>query len=145
MFQWHEGSVVCFAYISDMLPDEELSHGLKKARWVTRGWTLQELIAPKVIWFFDRCWHKRDGDGGICDITEIGYDVLFEKRPLSTVAVCRRMSWATSRATTRIEDRAYSLLGIFSGNMPAIIEFLQCSRHTNLLYQVATISIPAST
>ncbi|KAK8859110.1 HET-domain-containing protein [Apiospora arundinis] len=120
MFQWYKGSAVCYAYISDMLPDEDLSHGLKKSRWVTRGWTLQELIAPKELWFLDRDWHKRDGDGGICDIAQIDSDVLQGRRPLSSVPVCHRMAWAASRVTTRIEDRAYSLLGIFEVNMPML-------------------------
>lgn len=120
MFQWYEHSDVCYAYISDMLPVEELWHGLKKSRWITRGWTLQELIAPKNISFFDRVWNKKDGDGGIYNITQIDHDVLQGRRPLSSGPISRRMSWAASRVTTRIEDRAHSLLGIFGVNMPML-------------------------
>ncbi|KAK8030162.1 HET-domain-containing protein [Apiospora rasikravindrae] len=120
MFQWYENSVVCYAYISDMLPDENLSHGLKKSRWVTRGWTLQELIAPSTIRFFDRDWCKREGDGDICDITQIDPSVIYGRRPLASVPVCHRMAWAAPRVTTRTEDRAYSLLGIFGVNMPML-------------------------
>ncbi|KAK8062175.1 HET domain-containing protein [Apiospora hydei] len=106
MFHWYEGSDICYAYISDMLPGDDLSDGLKRSRWVTRGWTLQELIAPKKIRFFDRDWYRRSGDGGICDFTGIDPDVLYGRRPLSSVPISRRMSWAASRMTTRIEDRA---------------------------------------
>lgn len=120
MFHWYERSDVSYMYISDMLPDEELSHGLTKSRWITRGWTLQELIAPRTISFFDRDWSKRDVDGSICDITQIEPEVLYGRRTLSSVPISPRMSWAASRVTTRVEDRAYSLLGIFGVNMPVI-------------------------
>jgi hypothetical protein len=125
MYRWYKNSVFCFAYLSDLPPNQAADQSaLDKCRWFTRGWTLQELIAPKDVIFFDQDW-KRIGTKSelkevIANITRINHQILDGSRPLSSVAIAKRMSWASRRETTRVEDMAYSLLGIFDINMPMI-------------------------
>ncbi|RYP13679.1 hypothetical protein DL765_006761 [Monosporascus sp. GIB2] len=124
MFRWYQGSTVCYAYISDFDPSDELRAGLQKCRWLTRGWTLQELIAPSRVKFFDRDWCLRGEKSDICDIlaevSGIDIDTLARTIPARYVPVAQRMSWAAHRTTKRIEDMAYCLLGIFDVNMPLL-------------------------
>jgi hypothetical protein len=121
MFQWYGRAAICYVYFSDMVPSASLETGLQGCRWFTRGWTLQELIAPKKIDFFDQSWSYRGNKLELIDdlarITGINIEVLQHTKPLSTVAVAQKMSWAAHRQTTRIEDAAYCLLGIFDVNM----------------------------
>jgi hypothetical protein len=92
-------------------------------RWFKRGWTLQELLAPPMIRFFSYEWDCiGDRDSLRPDIsaqTDIGEEYL-TGRPLSRASIAKRMSWASSRETTRPEDLAYCLLGIFDVNMPLL-------------------------
>ncbi|KAK5662508.1 hypothetical protein OQA88_8420 [Cercophora sp. LCS_1] len=93
-------------------------------KWFTRGWTLQELIAPKNVVFFDQDWNER-GDkmglsGLISQITGIPPDLLRGETPLSLYSVARRLSWAARRVTTRVEDMSYCLLGIFDVHLSLI-------------------------
>ncbi|KAK0746945.1 hypothetical protein B0T18DRAFT_292497, partial [Schizothecium vesticola] len=95
-----------------------------ECRWFTRGWCLQELIAPKQLYFYDCTWTQR-GDrislsGRLGRITNIGRRTLLNPNRLSTLPVARRMSWAATRQTTRPKDTAYCLVGIFGVNMPLI-------------------------
>ena len=53
MYQWYEASEVCYVYLSDVSPSGK---GLKESRWFTRGWTLQELLAPRLVKFYDQHW-----------------------------------------------------------------------------------------
>lgn len=90
----------------------------------TRGWTLQEMIAPRTVVFYDNEWSIR-GDKytlmtPLFHITGISADILGNAKSLSTVSVAEKMSWAARRETTRIEDTAYCLLGIFDVNMPLL-------------------------
>ncbi len=97
-------------------------------RWFTRGWTLQELLAPKRLQFFDGNWNPRgmksDRDVTIhlSRITGIDHSVLCDSSGQSLRGIChgQRMSWAAYRETTRKEDVAYCLLGIFNINMPLL-------------------------
>ena len=105
-------------------PSSSLSKHLTHSRWFTRGWTLQELVAPRAIRFFDRDY-KFVGEKGELSETimlRTGIDDLLLKGHgfMSRFSVAQRMSWAAGRQTSRIEDRAYSLLGIFGVNMPMI-------------------------
>lgn len=132
MFQWYKDAVVCFVWLAD-LPTEQSSHsrlstqqplipGLESCRWFTRGWTLQELIAPSRVEFYDQEWHfrgtKADLSNQLARITNISVDVLRNAASMYRLSVAQRMSWAASRQTTRAEDTAYCLLGIFNVNMP---------------------------
>ena len=88
------------------------------------GWTLQELISPHTMWFYDSQWQsvgsKHDLQSELSRITRIPSGILLHEAPLSSVLVAQRMSWAAGRETTRVEDEAYYLLGIFDVNMPLL-------------------------
>jgi hypothetical protein len=133
MFQWYQDAVKCYVYLSDVSIDKlrasDLSSGyswepaFRASRWFTRGWTLQELLAPSSVEFFSG-EGKRLGDKGtleqqIHNITGVAISAL-RGTPLSSFTVEERMLWAKSRQTKREEDKAYSLLGIFGIYMPLI-------------------------
>jgi hypothetical protein len=128
MFQWYSKASVCFAYLSDVsgFPDDDKASEVqfKNSRWFTRGWTLQELIAPERVIFLNAEWNfigsKISLRKTISEITDIDEDVLNMPPYVPYVTVARRMSWAAKRKTTRVEDIAYSLLGIFNVNMPLL-------------------------
>ncbi|KAK2043679.1 HET-domain-containing protein, partial [Colletotrichum somersetense] len=135
MFAWYQHSKVCFAFLSDLPPLDSndttsmesfpySEEAFRRCRWFTRGWTLQELIAPKDIEFFNSEWaqvcRKADCLDVLSSITGISYPVLQDSSNLRHTPVAVKMSWAASRKTKRIEDGAYSLLGIFDINMPMI-------------------------
>jgi hypothetical protein len=121
MFQLYKRAEICYVYLSDLAPSAPLETELRGCRWFTRGWTLQELIAPRDIDFFDQSWSYRGNKfaliDGLARITGVNIGVLQHTKPLSTVAVAQKMSWAAQRQTTRLEDSAYCLLGIFDVNM----------------------------
>ena len=124
MYRWYQRSAICYTYLSDLPPDAHLGTELPNCRWFTRGWTLQELIAPDEIYFLDRDWNLVGSKGGLLEqlagITGIRQDVLRHAEPLSSIPVAQKMSWAADRITTRAEDTAYCLLGIFEVNMPLL-------------------------
>jgi len=95
-----------------------------RSRWFQRGWTLQELIAPRLVVFYDAEWSEIGTKSSMAlelrRITGVRREVLCGQDPPSICTVGERMSWASSRQTTRVEDRAYSLLGIFDVNMPLL-------------------------
>lgn len=146
MFLWYHEAAVCYAYLVDV--DRNDKHGFALSQWFKRGWTLQELIAPETVAFYDCNWDYI-GDRNsmarlISEITSIHEPVLARKQPiassaydlmqwqrhhhrdyrvrsiLSTYSVAARLSWAAGRETTRGEDTAYSLLGLFDVNMPLL-------------------------
>ena len=92
--------------------------------WFTRGWTLQELLASESMIFFGRYWQVLGTKDFLCapisHATYIPASILRHEKPLDSVPVAERMSWAARRFTTRVEDRAYSLMGIFGINMPML-------------------------
>ncbi|KAK1716341.1 heterokaryon incompatibility protein-domain-containing protein [Colletotrichum lupini] len=127
MFRWYNRSCICFAYLSDvndLAGSATLLEKLRASRWFTRGWTLQELIAPKVVTFYNASWQllgsKDTLSPFLSSITGIDEAILIGKAPLLKVPVATRMSWASKRQTTRTEDSAYCLLGIFDINMPLL-------------------------
>ena len=112
---------------SDVSPGDDLrapQSSFRKSRWYTRGWTLQELIAPGFVTFLSDDWTvigtKHNLFDLIEEITGIPSEVLLSVEPLDEFSVAQRLSWAAHRETTRVEDRAYSLLGIFNINMPTL-------------------------
>jgi hypothetical protein len=120
MFAWYRDAAACFAYIGDCDSGADLAKG----RWFTRGWTLQELLAPKEVIFFSASWTamgtRTTLASTISTITKIQPDYLLDRDHIPTATVARRMSWASNRSTTREEDMAYCLLGIFGINMPLL-------------------------
>jgi Heterokaryon incompatibility protein (HET) len=128
MFRWYSESGECIAYLSDVPSDlsgDELEKHFRASRWFTRGWTLQELLAPQKLHFYDKNW-KFIGDRQqwkrvMCEITEIHEDALTgDLTRIKRYSIAQKMSWASRRNTTRAEDVAYSLLGIFDVNMPLL-------------------------
>lgn len=100
-----------------------MRHQLHRSRWFTRGWTLQELLAPRKQIFFDRRWqlisYKSDILPTLKLITGVGLEAL-KSGDTTRYAIAQRMYWASKRETTRIEDEAYCLLGIFGVRLPLI-------------------------
>ncbi|RYP25684.1 hypothetical protein DL766_006952 [Monosporascus sp. MC13-8B] len=133
MFQWYRNAAKCYVYLDDvskpaLQTGDEPNYqpwepDLRRSKWFTRGWTLQELLAPASVEFFSRegarLGTKRSLELPISEITGIPLKVL-RGSPLLDCSVPERMAWAESRQTTRDEDKAYSLLGIFDVQMPLI-------------------------
>ena len=131
-------AAVCYVYLSDVseycprLSDEGFCYPrllqwipeLEESRWFTRGWTLQELIAPRQLHFFGRSWNYIGSLSELIQcvsgITGIQTDVLDGTRPLADLSIACRLSWAAKRQTSRTEDQAYSLFGILNVNMPLL-------------------------
>ena len=124
MFVWYKRATICYVYLSDLESSADVSTALKDCRWFSRGWTLQELIAPQKVDFFDQNWRFKGCKISLLEeisrITGIGSTVLEHLAPLSSITVAARLSWAAYRETTREEDAAYCLLGIFDVNMPLL-------------------------
>ncbi|THU78003.1 HET-domain-containing protein [Dendrothele bispora CBS 962.96] len=124
MYAYYENSVVCYAYLVDVYEWNELSlHGEKWRKWLfedsewfQRGWTLQELLAPKEVVFFSRNWKligtRKELKELVCSVTAIPLELLEGKSLVKDFEVKTRMSWAMGRMTTKPPDRAYCLLGI---------------------------------
>lgn len=126
MFGWYKSAVVCYAFLSDLSSSgqTEILNDLQRCKWFTRGWTLQELIAPTNLLFLDEEWKLRgtkiDLAQEIEAITGVDRWALNDSTLLATIPLAKRMSWAAGRQTTRVEDLAYCLMGIFDVNMPMI-------------------------
>ncbi|KAL6901193.1 heterokaryon incompatibility domain-containing protein [Trichoderma evansii] len=131
MFKWYKNSEIAYAFLEDYpspkiekTPLSTTSVGFGHSRWFTRGWTLQELIAPPRLEFYNKSWEKIAEKTAVAKslavITGIDAFVLDGSGPLQQVSVGRRLSWAASRETTREEDLAYCLFGLFDVNMPLI-------------------------
>jgi hypothetical protein len=148
MYKWYKDAEVCYVYLADVCSTNFGGEAdeLAASRWFKRGWTLQELIAPRRIRFFSAEWKfigfKGSEPGGAssslstssCDdmkqqsiflrylavITGIDIDVLTDARAVWRISVAKRMSWASRRETTREEDMAYCLLGLFGVNIPIL-------------------------
>jgi hypothetical protein len=131
MFRWYRGAAKCYVYLSDVSVRNNDNNRTKRtwksdfrrSRWFTRGWTLQELIAPASVEFFsregERLGNKNTLEGQIHEITQIPIAAL-RGTPLSYFIVDERMRWAAKRDTKRKEDKAYCLLGIFDVFIPLI-------------------------
>ncbi|OHF03222.1 hypothetical protein CORC01_01606 [Colletotrichum orchidophilum] len=128
MFKWYQRANVCYVWLSDLIPSTNIysddgARELGTCRWFTRGWTLQELIASRTVQFYDQDWTLVGSKSGLLRqlhaVTAIDIDVLGgDERALTYTTVAEKMSWAAGRDTTRIEDAAYCLMGIFDINMP---------------------------
>jgi hypothetical protein len=127
MFRWYQEAYRCYVYLTDVPapstnPDWETA--FSQSRWFTRGWTLQELIAPPKVDFFShedenkKLGSKSEMEEHIHQITGITIEAL--RGDLSKIPVKTRLTWAEKRNTTREEDKAYCLLGILDVSMPLI-------------------------
>lgn len=136
MFQWYARAKVCIAYLGDVdleVPPHinvepgnlgPFEEAFCKSSWFNRGWTLQELLAPADLRFYSSDYTflgtKSQLSQVVHDATGIDPEYLIGKRSIHEACVAERMSWAANRKTTRLEDKAYSLLGIFRVNMPLL-------------------------
>ena len=133
MFRWYQKATKCYAYLSDVstkkrkasstLGEYTWELSFRSSRWFTRGWTLQELLAPSTVEFFSKDW-ERLGDrvslkSLIHKITSIPYKVL-EGAPLLQFSVDERFRWRLNRYTKVKEDAAYSMSGIFDVDMAPV-------------------------
>lgn len=139
MFRWYRQSKICYAYLADVHEVEILADGtrvetntvnsvknkdacsLNSSVWFKRGWTLQELLAPEEMIFFQDDWTpigtKASLSTRLAEVTRISRAHLY--RPFSA-SVAMKMSWASQRSTSRKEDEAYCLMGLFDVNMPLL-------------------------
>ncbi|KAK8066139.1 hypothetical protein PG997_012886 [Apiospora hydei] len=134
MFKWYQRSDVCYTYLADVTvvpqsPPEwfaEADSSFRTSAWYTRGWTLQELIAPRQVRFYDGAWTiigQMTEGSRLCEVVSEVMSIppaFLCGAPLSRACVAKRMSWACARKTTWEEDIAYCLLGIFDVNMPLL-------------------------
>ncbi|KAK3349887.1 beta transducin-like protein HET-E2C [Lasiosphaeria hispida] len=130
MFRWYRDAAKCYAYLVDVsIPSPEVDDksiwepAFRASRWFTRGWTLQELIAPTSVEFFSRekvrLGDRKSLERIIHNVTGIPLKAL-RGSLLSDFSVCDRMAWIGKRNTTREEDMAYSLFGIFDVQLPLL-------------------------
>ncbi|OAA72168.1 Heterokaryon incompatibility [Cordyceps fumosorosea ARSEF 2679] len=126
MYAWYRDAALCYAFLSDVPDAAAVPAAFEASAWFTRGWTLQELLAPAHVVFYDAAWEElgtRDAEPlteRIALATRIDADVLRGEAAVTDRSVAQRMAWAASRVTTRPEDRAYSLLGLFGVSMPTL-------------------------
>ncbi|KAH9920851.1 uncharacterized protein BXZ73DRAFT_1836, partial [Epithele typhae] len=127
MFNYYAAAQICFVYLADVPgrsdPWQPGSY-FRRSKWHRRGWTLQELLAPEMVVFLSVDWGvigtKAELSGLLSEITSIPEQILTFEADITDVSIAQRMSWAAKRSTTREEDQAYCLLGIFGINMPML-------------------------
>ena len=130
MYIWYQNSEICYVYLADATA-EELSKSsydeiIRKSRWITRGWTLRELIAPRTVSFYSKDWKfigKKNDEHimrPLAEATDIEIGVLSGDMATQEVSVANRMGWASQRKTRRQEDMAYCLMGLYGVNMPLL-------------------------
>lgn len=133
MFRWYQRAKKCYVYLSDVEVPSEVTDAqvyrisweaaFRQSRWFTRGWTLQELLAPPMVEFFSkegkRLGSKMSLEQDIHEITKVPVEALRGQR-LSEFSVEEQISWAARRTTTLEEDRVYCLLGICGVFLPLI-------------------------
>ena len=126
MYRWYENSGICYAYLHDVaderFPTASGPNGWPE--WFSRGWTLQEMIAPSDVRFFNKNWQpisdKTKLAPTLAEITGVPEHILTDGLRSNRPCVAQIMSWAANRETTRVEDKAYSLLGLLDVNMPML-------------------------
>jgi hypothetical protein len=127
MFRWYRSATKCYVYLSDVSAAQrsqlQWQPDFRRSRWFTRGWTLQELLAPQSVEFFshdgERLGDKDSLEQQIYEATGIAVQAL-QGSPLSQFSLDERMLWIINRDTTIEEYFAYCLLGIFKIHMPPI-------------------------
>ncbi|KAI6026048.1 hypothetical protein EDC04DRAFT_3066348 [Pisolithus marmoratus] len=127
MFAWYRRSALTIVYLADV-PDTD---SFLSSEWFRRGWTLQELLAPERLLFYNQTWslhknltspnHKAD----VTVLEELERSTGIESRFLTKFSpgmddARLRLQWASLRCTTRPEDIAYSLFGIFNIHLPIL-------------------------
>lgn len=137
MFEWYKYASICFVYMVDVtspadsewdefelrtfaIAEDRLWYQeFQKSKWFRRGWTLQELLAPQEINFFNNRWEYIGTRTSLKPIIE-KVTRIFDLNSFHTASTAQIFSWASQRETTRIEDQAYCLLGLVGVNMPLL-------------------------
>lgn len=125
MYQWYHKAARCYVYLSDVSTADpsQVDQSFRTSRWFSRGWTLQELLAPTSVEFFshegNRLGDRESLIAQITEVTQIPIEAL-QGKSLSQFSINTRMSWSRTRETKREEDAAYCLLGIFDVSMSLI-------------------------
>ncbi|KAI9164158.1 Vegetative incompatibility protein [Paramyrothecium foliicola] len=127
MFQLYAKANVCLVYLHDLAPSSDMSNraaGLRNCIWIRRPWSLQEVIAPKQVHFYDSVWTFVGTKASLAtylnELMGIDRDVLVNKMDFARFSIAKRMSWASRCLASRIEDVAYSLLGILGVHLAII-------------------------
>ncbi|KAI6089337.1 heterokaryon incompatibility protein-domain-containing protein [Hypoxylon rubiginosum] len=130
MFAWYRDAAVCYVYLVDVPTGQDPfaeDSAFRKSRWFKRGWTLQELLAPSLLEFYDMEWDRLflwEDDHSTYDIlgtiTGIEIQYISAHENIRSAPVALLFSWASQRSTSREEDEAYCLLGLVGVNMPLL-------------------------
>lgn len=132
MFSWYRDATICYVYLADVKPmpaewdtmTEPYVQHFCRSRWFTRGWTLQELLAPTALTFYSQDWSKIASRSTLAQVisetTKIDKEYLRDIEKIEEANIAEKMSWLSRRVTTRVEDMAYCMLGIFNVNMPLL-------------------------
>lgn len=147
MFRWYQDAESCSAFLSDVCVSSDSSvddirpawmESFYSSKWFTRGWTLQELLAPDNFTFSDGNWRELGTKESLKEhattITGINDIFNFDK-----ASIAQRFSWASKRQTTRVEDAAYCLMGLFGVNM-ALLHVSTMCRLNRFLLSIVEIS-----
>ena len=123
MYRWYANAKICYAYLHDADGSSfPKSNGWPE--WFSRGWTLQEMIAPQNLQFFNKHWRPIGDKKSLAEtlntITGVPKHILADGVEGNRPCVAQIISWAACRTTTRVEDRAYSLMGPLNVNMPML-------------------------
>ncbi|KAK3641344.1 hypothetical protein LTR56_011372 [Elasticomyces elasticus] len=133
MFEWYRGAQICLAYLADVNSVSTIASSV----WWKRGWTLQELLAPRLVLFVTKEWHVIGHKGcstcgecqpilgsnlekSISGITRIPEPVLHDHQASHTLSVHEKLKWMEGRETSRPEDMSYALFGILDVTLPVI-------------------------
>jgi hypothetical protein len=134
MFRWYRNAKKCYVYLEDVSTPGYQNNNIhtyqnmweadfRKSKWFTRGWTLQELIAPEIVEFFSRegkqLGNKKSLEKPIHEITNIPIRAL-QGNPFSGFSIAERKEWAAQRQTTEEEDMVYCLIGLCEVSMPLL-------------------------
>ena len=135
MYRWYANAKICYAYLHDVdgssFPIDPIEEGDELyprsngwPEWFSRGWTLQEMIAPRNLQFFNKDWQPIGDKKSLAEtlntITGVPKHILTDGLEGNRPCVAQVISWAACRTTTRVEDRAYSLMGLLNVNMPML-------------------------
>ena len=130
MFQWYQGSALTVIFLCDV-PSPSQRGALVKSIWNTRAWTFQEYHASKVVRFYNKDWtlylnldvpnHKEVPEivSEMEEVTGVSAQALMALQP-GLEDIREKLRLASMRQATRVEDAAYSLLGIFSLSLPVV-------------------------
>jgi hypothetical protein len=146
MFRWYRNASKCYAYLSDV--DAAIStpfeRDFRNSRWFTRGWTLQELLAPSSVQFFDKngvlLGDRTSLRQEITDVTGIPSEAL-QGMPLEEFKIADRKRWAKNRQTKLEEDEVYSILGLLGIYMPLIYGEGRESAHRRLSRELKEVRL----